>query len=131
LKIKYSCLAQLVEQVAVNHRVAGSSPAAGAFLCPESMLDAADNKYYVYVLYSEKHDRIYIGQTNNLKIRIAKHNSGKVKSTKSHLPWKLIHSEEFPSRSKAMIRERELKSHKGRDFIKMLSSVGRVRRLPD
>ena len=28
---QYSAIAQLVEQVAVNHRVAGSSPARGAF----------------------------------------------------------------------------------------------------
>jgi putative endonuclease len=74
--------------------------------------------FFTYVLYSKKFDRIYIGQTNNLDIRLNKHNNGKIKSTKYYIPWQLIHFEEFQTRSDAMIRKKELKSHQGRDFIR-------------
>ena len=74
--------------------------------------------YYAYVLYSEKHDRIYIGQTSNLSARVYKHNAGLVGSTKPYKPWKLVWQEEFSSRAEAMKREKELKSHKGREVIR-------------
>ena len=74
--------------------------------------------YHVYVLYSESFDRIYIGQTNNISIRLDKHNQGRVRSTKPYIPWVLVHTEEYPTRTAAMKREKELKSHQGRDFIR-------------
>ena len=74
--------------------------------------------FHTYVLYSEKFDRIYIGQTQNYKKRILKHNSGSVKSTKSFVPWKITHVESFTSRGEALKREQQLKSHAGRDCIR-------------
>ena len=85
--------------------------------------------FYTYVLYSSKFDEIYIGQTGNLETRLDKHNNGLVFSTKPFLPWKLIYYEEFKTRSEAMKREKELKSHKGRMFIR--NELVRVRQLPD
>jgi putative endonuclease len=73
--------------------------------------------YHVYVLYATHIDRIYIGQTNDLEQRLSKHNNGLVKSTKPYRPWKLVYTESYSTRSEAMKREKELKSHKGRDFI--------------
>jgi putative endonuclease len=87
--------------------------------------------FYVYVLYSLKFDRIYIGQTNNTSIRLERHNSGKVKSTKAYIPWELVHYEKFATRSEAMKREKELKTHKGRDYIRKYLLNGRVRQPPD
>ena len=40
------------------------------------------DKYFVYVLYSEKSHQFYIGQTNNLFRRIEEHNRGRVNATK-------------------------------------------------
>ena len=74
--------------------------------------------YFAYVLYSEDYDRLYIGQTNDLVNRLEAHNNEQVRSTKAYTPWKLIHFEEFKTRSDAMQREKELKSHKGRLFIR-------------
>jgi putative endonuclease len=74
--------------------------------------------FYVYVLYADKFDKIYIGQTNNITIRFQKHNSGRVKSTKPYISWQIILCETFPLRSEAMKREKELKSHQGRNFIR-------------
>ena len=76
--------------------------------------------YYTYVLYSKKFDRIYIGYTDNIYFRLKRHNEGLVKSTKAYRPWKLLYHEEFPTRTEAMKREKELKSHKGRDFLRNL-----------
>jgi len=46
------------------------------------------------------------------------HNAGKVKSTKSYLPWKLIYNEEFETRIEARKREKYLKSAAGRRWRK-------------
>jgi putative endonuclease len=70
------------------------------------------------VLYSPEYDRLYIGQTSDLSKRLLQHNSGLSKSTKHNIPWKLIYSEKFNFRSGAKKREKELKSHKGRDYIR-------------
>ncbi len=44
--------------------------------------------YYTYVLYSEKYNKIYIGQTNNLKIRFLYHNKLAHKGyTVKFRPW--------------------------------------------
>jgi len=67
--------------------------------------------YYVYILQSTKSGDIYIGSTNNLKIRFKLHNSGKVKSTKGYKPWILVYYEAYKAKSDATKRERELKQH--------------------
>ena len=74
--------------------------------------------YYVYVLYSPSHNRLYIGQTDNLRVRVARHNSGLVRSTRPYQPWDLIYFETFASRGEALRRERELKEHRGRQWIR-------------
>ncbi len=74
--------------------------------------------FFTYVLYSAKFDEIYIGQTNDIKRRLVEHNAGKHRFTKRYLPWVITYSEKFNTRAEAMKRERELKSHAGRDFIR-------------
>ena len=77
--------------------------------------------FTVYVLYSEKYDKLYIGYTADLKQRLLSHNElAKEGWTVKHRPWKLIYSERFSDKSSAMKRERELKSHKGRDILRTL-----------
>ena len=65
--------------------------------------------FYVYAIESQTNGRVYIGQTNDYKMRIQLHNRGYVKSTASDLPWVLISLEEFDARSAARWREHELK----------------------
>ena len=77
---------------------------------------------FVYVIKSIKTNRSYIGHTSNLNKRLKEHNSGKTKSTKGYLPWKLLFFEEYPSRSEAIKRERYLKSGIGREYISKLFS---------
>ncbi len=74
------------------------------------------HKYWVYVIQSENDSWTYTGHTNNVKRRLHDHNRGKMKSTRHHGQFKLIYTEEFSSRSEAMIREKFLKSGKGRQI---------------
>ncbi|HMT11797.1 MAG TPA: GIY-YIG nuclease family protein [Ignavibacteria bacterium] len=74
----------------------------------------------MYCLYSESRDRLYVGQTDNLERRIRQHNSGKVASTKPYRPYRLIYFEEVKNRRNAMMREKELKTTKGRTFLRKI-----------
>ena len=78
--------------------------------------------YFVYVLRSQKDNKFYIGQTGNLEARIEFHNAGRQKSTKSRIPFELLYNEAYRSKKEALIREKELKTGKGRDFLKQLFS---------
>ncbi|MBI9068147.1 MAG: GIY-YIG nuclease family protein [Salinivirgaceae bacterium] len=74
-------------------------------------------KFFVYILESSKDDSFYIGQTQNIKARLEKHNSGYNKSTKNKKPWFIKFAIEVDSRSEAMNLERKLKSLKKRDSL--------------
>ncbi len=78
--------------------------------------------YWVYVL-ENKEGRWYIGQTNNLELRLAKHNNQKVKSTKNRGFWNIIYKEKFETRSEALKREEYLKSGAGRKLLKKLFRI--------
>ena len=78
--------------------------------------------YYTYILKSLTSGRFYIGQTDNLELRLARHNDNTVKSTKNRGPWEVIYFEEYDNRSEAMIREKYLKSLKSRRSIEELIS---------
>ena len=72
---------------------------------------------YTYVLRSESSNRYYIGSTKDIARRIAQHNSGKNRSTKSYRPWKLVYSESFQTLAEARQRELEIKSWKSRKYM--------------
>jgi putative endonuclease len=80
--------------------------------------DVSNAKFYVYILYSIKDNKLYIGFTNNLKKRLIEHANGKVLATKNRLPIKLIHYEYFINREDVEARERFLKSGYGRKQFK-------------
>ena len=76
--------------------------------------------YYVYILQSEKDERYYIGSTSNIEQRLAWHNAGKQRSTKSRIPFVIVHTEEFESKTEALKREKQIKSYKGGNAFKAL-----------
>ncbi|MFA6973719.1 MAG: GIY-YIG nuclease family protein [Parcubacteria group bacterium] len=76
------------------------------------------NVFCVYLLLSEKDERTYLGSTDNFERRLHEHNNGKTISTKNRRPLKLIYKEIFGTLSEARIRERYLKSRKGRKELK-------------
>jgi putative endonuclease len=67
---------------------------------------------FVYILYSDRTGKRYIGHTNDLDKRFKEHNGGRVKSTKAGLPWRMIAYKEYFSRSEARWVERSLKHSK-------------------
>ncbi len=69
----------------------------------------ASKMYYLYILRSEIRPRHYIGITANVQNRLAEHNCGGVGSTKAYRPWQLIHTEVFPDKKPARLRELFLK----------------------
>lgn len=78
---------------------------------------------YVYILQSDKDGHFYIGQTNNLKERLKRHNDGQVKSTKNRRPLRIIYFESYKSRKEAVKRESYLKSLKsGNEFKKIINN---------
>ena len=74
--------------------------------------------FFVYVLKSEKNNRLYYGSTNNLERRIKEHNIGHSKDTKLSRPFRLVYFEEFETLKEARNRELFFKSGKGRSYIK-------------
>ncbi len=74
--------------------------------------------YFTYALYSERFNRLYIGQSDDIDRRLKQHNTGRVNSTKYYKPCRLIYSEKFESRNEAVRREKELKLKTGREFLK-------------
>jgi putative endonuclease len=73
--------------------------------------------YFTYVLKSLKDQELYIGFTPNLRKRLELHNSGKVESTKSRIPMKLVYYEACESEEKAIKREKYFKTGFGRKFL--------------
>lgn len=65
--------------------------------------------FYVYLLKSEVDGHYYIGQTDNVTVRLVRHNQGFVPATRARRPLVLIGQEEFSSRSEARFREYRLK----------------------
>lgn len=79
--------------------------------------------FYLYILYSKKDKRLYVGHTNNIETRLKRHNYGLVLATKNRRPLVLIHTEAHKTRKEAVKREYFLKSLWGsREKKKILES---------
>lgn len=68
--------------------------------------------FYVYILKSQKDDKLYIGFTSDLKRRFQEHQNKENKSTKNRTPFILVYYESYRSKSDAMKREKNLKQFK-------------------
>ena len=110
-------IAQVVEQLTLNQRVVGSSPTAPTSLRSSSYgsagrpartagsskneggLVAIENEptflqtsaimKYVYILESLEGQHFYVGITDELSARLAKHNAGEVSHTAKYRPWRI------------------------------------------
>ena len=82
----------------------------------------ADPMFTVYAIVSESTNKIYIGQTIDITKRLLQHNGtgnnhlGQYTANKG--PWRLVYSEDFSTRSEALKREKQLKSFRGREFVR-------------
>ncbi|SFT55580.1 putative endonuclease [Algoriphagus locisalis] len=78
------------------------------------------NEFVVYILLSSSSGKTYTGMTSDLITRFHFHNSKSTKGyTLRYRPWTVIHVEFFKSKKEALIREKELKSGKGRNWLRL------------
>jgi putative endonuclease len=82
-----------------------------------------DDMYYIYIIYSLKSDKYYIGLTSDVHRRLSEHNdpSRVNKYTSKHLPWELrLYFEVSGIRGEAQMVERFIKNQKSRIFLEKL-----------
>ena len=79
---------------------------------------------YVYVLESEKHRKFYIGSTENMGERLARHNQGYEKSTKPYRPYKIAFKQKCSNMEEARTLEHKIKKWKRRDLILKIIDSG-------
>ncbi len=80
---------------------------------------------FVCIIDSKKIDSYYVGYTDDLEWRLERHNSGWGKYTKRGIPWKLVYTESFESKTEAIKMEGEIKKKKSRKYIeKLISHAG-------
>ena len=70
--------------------------------------------YYTYMLksISSGYKKTYVGYTNNLEIRLKKHNSNKGAKATKGFKWMVIYSKKFIDKKLAMSFEYKLKNDK-------------------
>ncbi|GAB6281482.1 MAG: GIY-YIG nuclease family protein [Ignavibacterium sp.] len=73
--------------------------------------------YFVYVLWSNKLKKRYIGSSEDVTERLTEHNTGKSTFTKRGMPWILIHKEDYKTKAEALKREKFLKTGVGRGWL--------------
>jgi predicted GIY-YIG superfamily endonuclease len=72
----------------------------------------------VYVIESITDATWYTGMAKDAVARLKEHNAGKNRFTKGHQPWKIIYTEQHPSWAEARLREKYLKTHAGKTWLK-------------
>jgi putative endonuclease len=73
---------------------------------------------YVYVLCSDKSSKWYVGCTNDLRERLAEHQSNRGGYTKGRGPFSLIYYEACRTSDDAYTREKYLKTGMGRRYLR-------------
>lgn len=76
--------------------------------------------YCVYILFSHKDFRLYIGYTTNISARVKNHNSGGTTSTANRIPLELIFCEFYVFEEDARKRELYFKTTMGKKAIKLM-----------
>jgi putative endonuclease len=80
--------------------------------------------HYAYIIKSDKSDKWYYGSTSDLKHRFFEHNNRKVVSTKSGVPWKLIYTEKFKTKTEAQLREKYFKNTRNKAYLTKVLNIG-------
>lgn len=76
--------------------------------------------YSVYIIYSSKLDKYYVGYSEDVAVRLEEHNSGISAFTSKATDWIIKYREEFVSRELAHNRELEIKRKKSRKYVEWL-----------
>ena len=79
--------------------------------------------YNVYIIFSKKLNRYYVGHTTDLFKRLNEHNSGISNFTSKANDWVLKFTEEFETRETARLKELEIKKKKSRKYIEWIIEI--------
>ncbi|MHB8710044.1 MAG: GIY-YIG nuclease family protein [Minisyncoccota bacterium] len=74
--------------------------------------------YFVYILQSERDSSLYVGSTEDVKKRVAEHNSGRSKYSSSKRPYILKWFCVFATKQQALAFEKYLKQGSGFAFAR-------------
>ena len=74
-------------------------------------------EFCVYIMWSERLGKFYVGSTGNLENRVKRHNKGEEKFTSKGVPWQLIWSESYRTRSEAVQMENKIKKRGIQRFL--------------
>jgi putative endonuclease len=77
--------------------------------------------FYVYILFSTSKSKYYIGQTSDIENRLNRHNSGFSLSTKYGIPWELVQTFMFETRSDAILLEKKIKKRGAKRYLEDLN----------
>ena len=96
---------------------AGSHSGAGAaFFMP-----------FMYILFSEKLNKYYVGACTDMQRRLYEHNIGHSRFTSLGTPWLIAYKEEFATLAEAKKRELQVKKMKSRNFIESLIEKNKLK----
>ncbi|MBS3738884.1 GIY-YIG nuclease family protein [Mesohalobacter halotolerans] len=75
--------------------------------------------HFVYIIYSKKIDRYYVGETHNVEKRLILHNNGNYEGpfTKIANDWRVVLKFKCVNRSKSIFLKKFIKRMKSRKFI--------------
>ena len=76
--------------------------------------------YYVYVLFSEKDRKLYIGFSSDVFKRLKEHEDGENISTANRRPLRLIYYEAHLNKADALRRESYFKSTSGKRTLQII-----------
>ncbi len=79
--------------------------------------------YYVYVLWSERSQRFYVGYSGDLPRRLREHNAGTNRSTKYGVPWRVEYYEAYRTKALAQNRERSIKRNRGKALATLYKRI--------
>lgn len=78
------------------------------------------DNHFVYIVRCSDNS-LYTGYTNNIEVRINKHNAGKgAKYTKTRRPVVLVYQEMYDTKSEALRREYEIKTFTRQRKLKLI-----------
>jgi putative endonuclease len=82
----------------------------------------------MYILFSEKLNKYYVGACIDIERRLYEHSIGHSKFTALGVPWVLKYTEPFETLQEAKKRELYVKKMKSRKYIEDLIAKGRASR---
>ncbi|MCZ2459726.1 MAG: GIY-YIG nuclease family protein [Chitinophagales bacterium] len=83
--------------------------------------------YYVYILWSEKLGKFYVGSTKDVENRLREHNKGESKFTSKGIPWVLVWQESVETNSEAVGLEMRIKKRGIKRFLEGFSGGSSAR----